>query len=112
MISERYNAYRVMWILVLYDLPTETKVNIRESNLFRKRLLDNGFSLFQFSMYIRQCPSRENAEVYILRIKSILPKAGKVAIMCITDKQFASIEIFFARNKEMPPSPHQQLELF
>jgi len=58
--SERLNAYRIMWVMVLYDLPTDTKENIKASNLFRKRLIDDGFSLFQFSMYIRHCPSREN----------------------------------------------------
>lgn len=110
--AERFNAYRIMWVLVFYDLPTETKENMRDANLFRKRLLDDGFSLFQFSMYIRHCPSRENAQVHIKRVKSMLPKAGKVAIMCITDKQFGDIEIFFARNKESPPPTFQQLELF
>ena len=84
--SERLNAYRIMWVMVLYDLPTDTKENIKASNLFRKRLIDDGFSLFQFSMYIRHCPSRENAEVHIKRVKNILPKQGKVAIMYITDK--------------------------
>jgi len=110
--SERFNAYRIMWVLVLYDLPTETKTNMKDASLFRKRLLDDGFSLFQFSIYVRHCPSRENAEVHINRVKSMLPKAGKVAIICITDKQFGEIEIFFARNKEEPPSTYQQLELF
>ena len=79
--SERLNAYRIMWVMVLYDLPTDTKENIKASNLFRKRLIDDGFSLFQFSMYIRHCPSRENAEVHIKRVKNILPKQGKVAII-------------------------------
>ena len=69
--SERLNAYRIMWVMVLYDLPTDTKENIKASNLFRKRLIDDGFSLFQFSMYIRHCPSRENAEVHIKRVKNI-----------------------------------------
>ena len=78
--SERLNAYRIMWVMVLYDLPTDTKENIKASNLFRKRLIDDGFSLFQFSMYIRHCPSRENAEVHIKRVKNILPKQGKVAV--------------------------------
>jgi len=110
--AERFNAYRIMWVLVLYDLPTETKANMRDANLFRKRLLDDGFSLFQFSMYVRLCPSRENAEVHIKRVKNMLPKAGKVAIMSITDKQFGEIEIFFARSKEEPPPTYQQLELF
>jgi CRISPR-associated protein Cas2 len=47
--AERFNAYRIMWVLVLYDLPTETKTNMRDANKFRKGLLDDGFSLFQFS---------------------------------------------------------------
>ncbi|QQQ29454.1 CRISPR-associated endonuclease Cas2 [Chryseobacterium indoltheticum] len=110
--AERFNAYRIMWVLVLYDLPTETKANMKDANRFRKGLIDDGFTLFQFSMYVRHCPSRENAEVHIKRTKFNLPKAGKVAIMCITDKQFADIEIFFARNKEEPPPTFQQLELF
>lgn len=108
----RFNAYRVMWVMVLYDLPTETKAMRKAAQLFRKRLEDDGFSLFQFSIYIRHCPSRENAEVHIKRVKSILPKHGKVAIMSITDKQFGDIEIFFARAKEEPKATYQQLELF
>ena len=110
--SDRLNAYRIMWVLVLYDLPTDTKANMKAANRFRKDLLDDGFSLFQFSMYVRHCPSRENAEVHIRRVKAMLPKYGKVAIMCITDKQFGDIEIFFARSKEEPPPTWQQLELF
>ncbi|MGV8915767.1 MAG: CRISPR-associated endonuclease Cas2 [Kaistella sp.] len=110
--AERFNAYRIMWVIVLYDLPTETKTMRRAANLFRKRLEDDGFALFQFSIYIRHCPSRENAQVHIKRVKAILPKQGKVAIMSITDKQFGDIEIFFARTKEEPPPTFQQLELF
>ena len=110
--GERFNAYRIMWVLVFYDLPTETKINMRDANKFRKGLLDNGFALFQFSMYMRHCTSRENAEVHIKRVKFMLPKAGKVAIMCITDKQFGDIELFSARNKEAVPPTYQQLELF
>jgi hypothetical protein len=25
MLSDRFNAYRIMWVLVMFDLPTETK---------------------------------------------------------------------------------------
>ena len=55
---------------------------------------------------------RENAVAHIKRVKNIIPKPGKVAIMCITDKQFGAIEIFYARNEEKPPPVWQQLELF
>ena len=44
--AERFNAYRIMWVLVLYDLPTETKANMKDANRFRKALIDDGFTLF------------------------------------------------------------------
>ena len=109
---KRFSEYRVMWVLVLFDLPTETQKERKEYAKFRKNLINDGFTMFQFSIYLRHCPSRENSEVHIKRVKFMLPKAGKVAIMCITDKQFGDIEIFFARNKEEPPPTFQQLELF
>ncbi|MFJ1429577.1 CRISPR-associated endonuclease Cas2 [Capnocytophaga canimorsus] len=110
--TERFNAYRIMWVMVLYDLPTETKAMQKAANLFRKRLEDDGFSLFQFSIYLRHCPSRENAEVHKKRVKMMLPKYGKVAVMTITDKQFGDMEIFHSKVREDPPPTYQQLELF
>ena len=50
--------------------------------------------MFQFSIYVRHCASSENATVHINRVKSFLPEYGQVGIMCITDKQFAAIELF------------------
>lgn len=101
-----------MWVMVLYDLPTETKAMQKAANLFRKRLEDDGFSLFQFSIYLRHCPSRENAEIHKKRVKAMLPKYGKVAVMTITDKQFENMEIFHGKVQEDPPPMYQQLELF
>ena len=112
MSHERFNAYRIMWVMVLYDLPTDTKAKMKAANQFRKKLIDDGFSLFQFSMYIRHCPSRENGQVHINRVKSWLPKYGKVAIFMITDKQFGNIELFYAASIEEMPNIVQQLELF
>lgn len=109
---ERFNEYRIMWILVLFDLPTETKKERKAYTDFRKKLLKDGFSMFQFSIYIRHCPSRENAEVHIKRVKNNLPEHGDVGIICITDKQFGQIEIFHSRKENKPSQPCQQLELF
>lgn len=101
-----------MWVLVMFDLPTETKKHRKAAADFRKKMLKDGFMMFQFSMYIRHCPSRENAEVHIKRVKSILPAEGHVGILCITDKQFGQIEIFYGNEPVEPPSGGQQLELF
>ena len=62
--SDRLNAYRIMWTLVMYDLPTETKKERKAAANFRKELLKDGFSMFQFSMYVRHSPSSENAFVH------------------------------------------------
>jgi len=109
---DRLNEYRVMWVLVLYDLPTETKKERKEAAKFRKNIMKDGFTMFQFSIYVRHCASMDNAKVHIKRVKSILPPTGNVGIMCITDKQFADIEIFLCKKEVKPNAPYQQLELF
>ena len=101
-----------MWLLVLFDLPTETKKDKKAYALFRKNLIKDGFTMFQFSIYIRHCASMENAEVHKKRVKSFLPEFGKVGIICITDKQFGNIELFYGTKPQRPNSPGQQLELF
>lgn len=111
--SSRFNEYRVMWIFVFYDLPTETKKDKREFQLFRKTLLEDGFNMFQFSIYLRHCASVENAEVHIRRVRAALPPYGKVGIMLVTDKQFGAIQIFQGNKpKESEFKEGLQLELF
>lgn len=110
--TNRLNAYRVMWVIVMYDLPTETKRDRRNAAQFRKRLLADGFQMFMFSKYIRHCVSAENAEVHVKRVQSMLPPKGNVGILCVTDKQFGDIKIFRGKDPDLPPPTIQQLELF
>ncbi|MFI5324503.1 MAG: CRISPR-associated endonuclease Cas2 [Thermodesulfobacteriota bacterium] len=109
---ERFNAYRIMWVMVLFDLPTETKKDRKEYARFRKRLKKDGFTMFQFSTYVRHCMSRENMKVHIDRVRMILPPKGKVGVMQITDKQFGMIEIFDGRDVVEKKGIPQQMEIF
>ncbi|MCM1356862.1 MAG: CRISPR-associated endonuclease Cas2 [Staphylococcus sp.] len=110
--SSRFSQYRVMWIMVFFDLPTETKRQRKNAATFRKRILTDGFTMFQFSIYIRHCPSKESADVHIRRVHNLLPPEGKVGILCITDKQFASMELFYQASATTLPIGVHQLELF
>ena len=101
-----------MWVMVLFDLPTETKKERRDASKFRKSLLDDGFIMFQFSIYIRFCQSQENADVHTKRVKFHLPDKGTVGIFAITDKQFGRMEIFHGIKKAPEREIPQQLELF
>ncbi len=110
--SERFSEYRIMWLLVLFDLPTETKKDRHAAANFRKLLVQDGFTMFQFSIYIRHCASIENAEVHRRRVKTFLPEYGNVCIICITDKQFGDIELFYGKKPKKPDAAGLQLELF
>jgi len=106
------NGYRIMWLFVLFDLPTETKKDRRNAQQFRKSLLKDGFTMMQYSVYSRHCASYESADVHEKRIQSLLPPKGKVSILRITDKQYGNMTNFWGK-AETPKEPlPQQLELF
>ena len=106
------NGYRILWVLVFFDLPTETKKDRQIYSKFRKELMKDGFGMFQFSIYLRHCSSRENADVHIKRVKHVLPPKGHIGILTITDKQFGMIELFYGKKEKATPDTPQQLELF
>ena len=108
----RFNEYRVMWVMVYFDLPTETKKDKRAYAQFRKQLMQDGFTMFQLSVYVRHCASMENAEVHSKRVSAIIPEYGHVAVMCITDKQFANIKVFHGSKVAKRKTEPMQLELF
>ena len=111
--TDRFSQYRVMWVMVFFDLPTDTKKERKAAADFRKRLIQDGFIMFQFSIYMRHCPSSENAAVHVKRVKLQLPPYGQVGVLSITDKQFGSMELFFAKKaQELPSGAGVQLELF
>jgi len=106
------NAYRAMWLFVLFDLPTSTEEARKSYARFRKGLLKAGFDMMQYSVYTRHCASRENAEVHIKRVKGALPGEGMVSIISVTDKQFGDIQTFWGKKRKKAPPPPRQLEMF
>ncbi len=110
--TERLNAYRIMWVFIFFDLPTETASERKIAAKFRKEIMADGFAMFQFSIYLRHCPSRENAEVHIKRVKKFLPDKGLIGILNITDKQFSDMELFQGKKMSEKQEPTQQLQMF
>ncbi len=101
-----------MWVVVLFDLPTDTKAARRAYTDFREILLRNGFLMLQYSVYARHCMSDENAITQEGRIKSALPKDGEVRILSLTDKQFGRMKIFHGKTRQPTEEAPQQLSLF
>ena len=93
------NRYELMWMLVLFDLPTVEKTERKEATKFRNFLLDNGFSMIQYSIYTRLFSGKDACEKYYRMIKDNLPAEGKVDILTITDKQYGNIISYNACEK-------------
>lgn len=109
---DKLSTYKLMWIILMFDLPTETKQQRKAYSLFRKGLIEDGFTMFQLSIYVRNCASKENMDVHLKRVRAILPEEGHVCIFKITDRQFKEIEIFEKASKVKPIPDAIQLELF
>lgn len=106
------SGYRMMWLYVMFDLPVGTHAERKAATKFRHFLLDRGFEMAQFSVYLRFAESREAAEAHIARIGGVLPGKGKVHIVTITDKQYANARIFVGRKRERRSEIPDQLVLF
>ncbi len=114
--QKRLNAYRIMWLFVFFDLPVMTKKQKKVAAKFRNELLKDGFTMMQYSVYTRHCPSIENAEVHIKRVKAAVPEDGNITILTVTDKQYGNmISFWYIPKKKSKPKPKQiveQLTLF
>lgn len=98
--------------MVVFDLPTLTKSQRKVASEFRKDLISDGFTMFQYSIYMRHCSSKERADVFVKRVKMRLPDYGHVGIMFITDRQWSMTQIFYKAKMLPPKEGPRQLEFF
>ncbi len=85
---EKQSPFRMGWILAMFDLPVMTDEERRTASRFRKDLLDNGYLMIQFSVYARPCVTHEQMEGHVVRMKPMIPAAGNVRLMFMTDEQW------------------------
>ena len=106
------SGYRVVWAFVLFDLPVGTKKERKAATKFRHTLLDLGFEMSQFSVYLKFCASKEQADALARQVEMEMPPAGKVHLINITDKQYENIRTYRGRKREPALKMPGQLALF
>ena len=106
------SGYRIMWVFVLFDLPVGTKKERKAATQFRHSLLDLGFEMSQYSVYLKFCAGKEQAEALARQIEGGMPPSGKVHLVQITDKQYENIRTYRGRKREPSPKNPNQLALF
>lgn len=106
------SGYRLMWMVVMFDLPVVEKAERRAATGFRNALLDLGFEMSQFSVYMRFCTSPAQVDTYCRRVEEALPAGGKVNILQFTDKQYERILSYSGRAKQPAQKVPDQFDLF
>ncbi|MCG8355291.1 MAG: CRISPR-associated endonuclease Cas2 [Kiloniellales bacterium] len=106
------SGYRIMWMMVMFDLPVLTEAERKAATRFRHFLLDHGFEMSQFSVYLRWCSGKEQVERHAKEIQDNLPPAGRVNVLTFTDKQYANMICFTGGARGPKPENPGQLALF
>ena len=106
------SGYRLMWMTVMFDLPVVEKTERKAATDFRNALLDMGFEMSQFSVYMRFCTSPAQVDTYCKRVEDALPQGGKVNILQFTDKQYERIVSFHGKAKQPANKTPDQFDLF
>jgi CRISPR-associated protein Cas2 len=101
-----------MWVIAMFDLPNDTPKERKDYARFRKDLLEDGFTMMQFSVYSRHCASMENADLHLKRMGAVVPPAGEVRFLTITDKQFGRIRVYAGKKRQKTQPSPSQLEFF
>lgn len=106
------SGYRFMWVMVLFDLPTTTRQERKSYTRFREFLLDTGFEMAQYSVYVKHTSGMEASKVVIRKVESAMPPEGKVDILQFTDKQYENIVCLRGRRRDSHKENPTQLVLF
>lgn len=101
-----------MWMVVMFDLPVITKIERKAATGFRNALLDAGFQMSQFSVYMRFCTSQAQVDTLSRTVEQALPEGGKVHIFQFTDKQYERAITYHGRSRQPAQKAPDQYDLF
>lgn len=81
-----------MRIIVFFDLPVTSYKERKDYQKFRKLLINEGFIMMQESVYCKLALNLSVVKSEMLKLEKHKPHNGNIAILTITEKQFASIQ--------------------
>lgn len=105
--------YKMGWLVTLFDVPTLTLQDRKNYMNFRKKLLDDGYQMIQYSVYARPCVTYDRIQTHVRRVKSFLPPKGAVRCLFVTNIQWSKSFVYFGhvQGESVPPEkmPEQLL---
>jgi CRISPR-associated protein Cas2 len=108
----KVNGKDTVWSLIMFDLPVQTKKERHEATKFRKLLVDNGYSMVQFSVYGKYAPTVHDNLTIENFIRAHLPAHGEVRMLHLTDIQWSKAKRFVSRKRATQEETPGQLSIF
>jgi CRISPR-associated protein Cas2 len=111
------SPFSMGWLMAMFDLPVTTEQERKVATRFRNDLLDHGFLMIQFSVYARPCVNFEQLDKHLRAIEKLVPPAGNVRLLFITDEQWAKSVTIIGPNynqgkRATNPKVPQQIEFW
>lgn len=96
--------FKMGWLIVAFDLPVLAKEQRKAAHDFREWLKDDGYTMLQWSVYVRSCVTFARQETHVERVKRHLPPEGSVRVIYVTRAQWErSFVLHGAPAKQVPP---------
>ena len=100
---------RFMRVIVFFDLPVQTKTELRQYSKFRKYLIGQGFIMMQKSVYSKLTLNGSSSDTVVANLKKNLPKSGLVQALIVTEKQYQNIEFMVGEGQKETVDTQQRL---
>jgi CRISPR-associated protein Cas2 len=96
----------------MFDLPVDTPKAQRDYTRFRTALLNQGFSMLQYSVYACYFASEEASTAQRKALRGMLPPDSEVRVLAVTDKQFGKMGVYRGKSRAETESAPEQLMFF
>lgn len=93
-------GFRIMRLLVFFDLPVDTSNDRKNYRKFRKFLIENGYMMVQYSIYAKIILNHSVLSYQKKKLMDQIPRKGTVDLLLITEKQYAGMERVTSIKKE------------
>ena len=88
-----------MRLLLLFDLPNIESYEKKEYTRFRKCLLRNGYTMMQFSVYVKCVNTQTKIDQEVQKLKKFIPHNGNIRIISITEAQYRNMYMLLGNKK-------------
>ena len=88
-----------MRVIVMFDLPVDTREQRRAYRRYRTWLIKSGFVMMQQSIYSKIVLNPTAAQFLRMQIRNQEVKEGLIQVMTITERQYADIELVIGESQ-------------